>query len=168
MGRLSSDGLTMQPQIHRAFGIQYAWECDRLTPSLSGCCCVEGPVLSEDPQRGVLDLLFNAASTWTGTYKVGVAFSLDPLRSWVVYPQPILQSSRALYGPGIGAQPVLGPDRNTYVFFHVQLHPAYNSQARYLALGKLHYVPGRQILLPVPGPPREVLVPEIDWPPARR
>jgi glycosyl hydrolase family 43 len=170
VGQLSRDGLTMQPHIHLAFGTQYAWECDRPDTSVGGCCCVEGPVLSEDPQHGVLDLLFNAASTWTGTYKVGVAFSVDPMRTWTVYPHPILQSGGGLFGPGIGAQPVLGPDRNAYVFFHVQLHPAYNSQARYMALGKLHYVPGRTVLVPgpppspgaAPPPPRAVPVPEVD------
>ena len=171
VGRLSPDGLTMQPRIHRAFGTQYGWECDRLKSSLSDCCCMEGPVLSADPQRGVLDLFFNSASTWTGTYKVGVAFSADALRSWVVYPHPILQTGHGLFGPGIGAQPVVGPDRNTYLFFHVQLHPAFNSQARYLALGRVHYSPRRTQLVPPPAPltgrtppapPRAVQVPQVD------
>lgn len=147
VGQLSTDGLTMQSHVHLAFGANYPWECDPRGVSVGNGCTVEGPVLYADRQHGVLDMFFNSASTWRASYKVGVAVSADPMKTWVTYPKPILQSGHGLFGPGIGAQPVVGPTGSTYMFFHVQLHPSHVSQSRYLAAGSLRYVNGHQVLI---------------------
>jgi arabinan endo-1,5-alpha-L-arabinosidase len=151
IGKLNADGLTMETQLHVAFGPRYSWQCDPGPLGVGTGCCVEGPVLYADPQHQVLDMFFNSASTWRGTYKVGVAVTTDPMHHWTMYPQPILQSGNGLFGPGIGAQPVTAPDGATYMFFHVQLHPSHDAQARYLALGRLHYVAGDALPIPFPG-----------------
>ena len=139
VGQLSADGLRMGYRIHLAFGPKYPWQCDPGPLLPHAGCVVEGPVLYPDLQHGVMDLFFNSASTWRGSYKVGVAISADPMNSWTIYPKPVLQSGNGLFGPGIGAQPVIAPDGSTYVFFHVQLRPSDDSQARYLAIGQLQF-----------------------------
>lgn len=153
VGQLSPDGLRMSQHIHLAFDPKYPWQCDPgpLRPYRPhNGCVVEGPVLYPDPQHGVLDMFFNSASTWRGSYKVGVAVSADPMRSWVIYPKPLLQSGNGLFGPGIGAQPVTTPNGSTDVFFHVQLQPSHDSQSRYLAVGQLHYNDSAAVLIREP------------------
>jgi beta-xylosidase len=151
VGKLNADGLSMEPQLKLAFGPQYAWECDPGPLAPNAGCVVEGPVLYADTQHQVLDMFFNSASTWRGSYKIGVALSADPMHHWTVYPQPILQSGNGLLGPGIGAQPLTTSDGNTYMFFHVQLRPGHHSPARYLALAPLQYVAGDMLPIPSPG-----------------
>ncbi len=161
VGQLSPDGLHMSEHIHLAFGPKYPWQCDPGPLGPHAGCVVEGPVLYPDSQHGVMDLFFNSASTWRGSYKVGVAISADPMKHWIIYPKPILQSGNGLFGPGIGSQPVVSPDGNTDVFFHVQLHPSHDSQSRYLAVGHLHYDNGAYVSLPTTADPSQPPTPSV-------
>jgi GH43 family beta-xylosidase len=170
VGQLYPNGLALRERINLALGPKYSWECDPGPLKPGPGCVVEGPVLYDDQQHHVVDMFFNSASTWRGSYKIGVAVSADPMKRWVTYPKPLLRSGDGLFGPGIGAQPVVGPGGKTYVFFHVQLRPSHNSQARYLAVGRMHY--GAEATMRVASPARSsvrgaarssrVEVPQID------
>lgn len=135
VGQLSSDGLVLQPHVRLAFlaNASHPWECDA-----GGHCVIEGPSAYAAPD-GTIRVLFSAASTWDGTYKVGVAATSDPMTgSFDVDPSPILSAGNGLVGPGGESQPIIGPGGATYLFFHVQIHATHASQARYLAIGMLH------------------------------
>ena len=86
VGQLSADGLRMGDHIHLAFAPKYPWQCDPGPLGPHAGCVVEGPVLYADPQHGVMDLFFNSASTWRGSYKVGVAISADPMNNGTSIP----------------------------------------------------------------------------------
>jgi hypothetical protein len=148
IGELSEDGLHLLPKpVRFIISPHYAWQC---APS-GRSCVVEGPVLYWDSRQQVFELFYNADSTWQDSYKIGVAISTAPLlaRSWVPDPRPILQSSDRLHGPGIGAQPFVGPDGQLFLACHVQLHPSHASQARYLAILALSYDPQQTLKVPV-------------------
>ncbi len=146
VGELGGNGLAMNEHISSALGPTYEWECDPgPLGELNKGCVVEGPVLYYDAAHRVFDLFFNSASTWDGSYKVGVAMSADPMGSWVPYPEPILQSGGGFLGPGIGAQPIDG-----LVFFHVQFRPSHKSQDRYLAVEQLHYSDSAEVTIGSP------------------
>lgn len=142
-GQLSPDGLNMNKQVKFAIGASEPWECD---PD----CVVEGPVLYNDKRNGVMDLFYNASSTWLGTYKVGIAMNADPQNlPWTKYTHPILRSGSGLFGPGIGSQPFINPEGNLDMAFHIQLQPSHKSQARYLGIAPLNY---NNNMLSIPSP----------------
>jgi arabinan endo-1,5-alpha-L-arabinosidase len=130
VSQLSPDGLTMSPNIHKVMWTQPGWECR--TPR--GTCVVEGP--EEYYHDGWFYLFYSGASTWTGSYAIGVAASQDPLVSQFqrLDSQPALRSGNGYVGPGGSSAPVLGPDGRTYIFYHAlsQPDPDHASAARYL------------------------------------
>ena len=81
-------------------------------------------------------LFYSGASTWTGSYAIGVAASQDPLVSQFqrLDSRPALRSGNGYVGPGGSSAPVLGPDGRTYIFYHAMTHPDpdHDSAARYL------------------------------------
>jgi GH43 family beta-xylosidase len=112
--KLSADGLSLDSQIHEVLWTHPGWEC--ATPSHG--CVVEGP--EEIYRNGWFYLFFSGASTWTGTYAVGVATARDPLKHVFVTisDHPVLASSRTWIGPGGCSAPVLGPDGRYHLFYH--------------------------------------------------
>lgn len=133
VAKLSSDGLHLDRHIHLAMWTQSgSWEC-------AGGCTVEGP--EEFYRDGWFYLFYSGASTWYGTYAVGVAASHDPLHGTFVRlsPQPILASGRHWAGPGGCSHPVAGPSGRTYLLYHATQgsDPGHVSEARYLQLSAL-------------------------------
>jgi xylan 1,4-beta-xylosidase len=130
VSKLSPDGLTMDPNIHQVLWTQPGWECS--TPK--GTCVVEGP--EEYYRDGWFYLFYSGASTWTGSYAIGVATSQDPLLGPFqrLDSQPALRSGNGYVGPGGSSAPVLGPDGRTYIFYHALTgpDPDHDSAVRYL------------------------------------
>jgi arabinan endo-1,5-alpha-L-arabinosidase len=140
-GSLTSDGLTMAPQIRVAVSVSEPWECD----PLSAKCTVEGP----EPfyHQDKIYLMYSGASTWDSTYALGVASSpaaLDPAQPFVNLPTPILKSGNGFLGPGGASAPVVGPGGESLILYHALLHPltAHVSGARVLMIGTLNWVDG--------------------------
>jgi beta-xylosidase len=128
---LSPDGLTMSPAVHQVMWTQATgWECR--TPHKT--CVVEGP--EEYWRDGWFYLFFSGASTWTGSYAIGVAASQTPMqaRFTPLEAQPALQSGSRYIGPGGSSAPVVGPDGKTYIFYHALTGPDndHDSAVRYL------------------------------------
>jgi arabinan endo-1,5-alpha-L-arabinosidase len=117
--KLSPNGLTLDPQIHMVLWTEQGWECR--TPHHT--CVVEGP--EEYYRDGWFYLFYSGASTWTGTYAVGVAVSQTPMQSQfkALTSGPTLASSRRWVGPGGTSAPVVGPDGRTYLFYHAETGP---------------------------------------------
>lgn len=129
-GRLSPDGWTLDPDIHQVLRASPGWEC--ATPR--GKCVVEGP--EEYYRNGRIYLFYSGASTWTGTYAVGVATSSNPLLEpfTALSTMPALRSGHGWIGPGGASAPVVGPDGRTYIFYHAMSGPnnGHVSARRYL------------------------------------
>jgi GH43 family beta-xylosidase len=129
-GRLSPGGWMLSPDIHQVLRASPGWEC--ATPR--GKCVVEGP--EEYYRNGRIYLFYSGASTWTGTYAVGVAASSNPLLEpfTTLSTLPALRSGHGWLGPGGTSAPVLGPDGRTYIFYHAMSRPndGHVSARRYL------------------------------------
>jgi xylan 1,4-beta-xylosidase len=127
---LSPDGLRISPQIHQVMWTQPGWECN--TPK--GTCVVEGP--EEYYRDGWFYLFYSGASTWTGSYAIGVAASQDPMVSQFqrLDHGPALRSGNGYIGPGGSSAPVTGPDGRSYIFYHALTRPDphHDSAVRYL------------------------------------
>lgn len=134
-GRLSADGLHLQSDIKFLFGVDYAWERDH-----DGHGVTEGP----EPYRvgGTYYLMYSAASTWDGSYAIGVATSNGPLGPFTKKPQPILRSGRGFIAPGHSSHPVRGPDGNLYLLYHALRTPSHTSNDRKLMLDRFDVVGG--------------------------
>jgi beta-xylosidase len=136
-GRLSADGLTLDPDIHQVLRTSPGWEC--LTPR--GTCVIEGP--EEYYRDGRVYLFFSGASTWSGTYAVGVAASPNPLLDpfTPLSTTPDLHSGHGWLGPGGTSAPVVGPDGRTYIFYHAMSSPDNNhvSADRYLFVSPISW-----------------------------
>jgi GH43 family beta-xylosidase len=135
---LSSDGLTVGPDIHVAFSVSRPWECD----PANKICTVEGP--QPFYHDGTIYVLYSAASTWDSTYAVGVASSpsvLDPDHVFQKLSQPILKAGNGFLGPGGESGPVVGPTGQTMIMYHALIHPvaSHNSSLRVLMLGQLNW-----------------------------
>jgi len=134
-GKLSSDGLTLDRHIHQVLWADGGWDCS----PVSHGCVVEGP--EEFYVNGRYYLLFSGASTWDGSYAVGVAVGSDPLSS--VFARlgdgPILRSGPRWIGPGGSSHPIVGPDGRSYLFYHASLqpNPYHVSRYRYLMMSEL-------------------------------
>lgn len=140
-GALSSDGLTLAPNIRVALGVSESWECDPFSQE----CTVEGP----EPfyHDGSIYLMYSAASTWDSTYAVGVAAStdaLDPAHPFVKLSEPILKTANGFLGPGRTSHPVIGPAGQFLILYHALLKPLrfHASGARILMLGTLNWANG--------------------------
>jgi len=131
-GELSSDGTTLEPQIHRVLRSSEPFECD----PRDGHCTIEAP----EPYftNGMVYLLYSGASTWDSSYAVGVASSTDPLGPFVKLGHPILRQGDGFYSTGHTSEPVLGPDGNLYILYHARTSPGVHrpSDTRYLMLGR--------------------------------
>jgi beta-xylosidase len=118
VAELAANGLTILPGTDhevslvggKAFGPTEAWE----ETTIEG---VEAHV-----KNGVFYLLYSGASTWDGTYAVGVARSQFPDKEFEKHGAPILSSTSKdkLQGPGHSSQWVDGPNGDTYLLYHVQ------------------------------------------------
>jgi arabinan endo-1,5-alpha-L-arabinosidase len=128
--KLSADGLRIDPNVHQVLWTQPGWECD--TPNHK--CVVEGP--EEYYRNGWFYLFYSGGSTWSGSYAVGLAASADPMQAQFrrLSASPILQSGPQWVGPGGTSAPVVGPDGNTYLFYHAEAGPnlRHNSANRFL------------------------------------
>ena len=115
VGKLSPDGLTLAGDIRPVVKPTKPWECH---PT----CTIEGP----EPffRSGALNLLYSGASTWDGSYVVGLALGSDPLTgSYMKLDQPVLRRGGRFIGPGHCSQPVTGPDGHTYVMYQALTAP---------------------------------------------
>jgi beta-xylosidase len=134
-GVLSPNGLYLRPSIHQVLTPRAGWECR--TPN--GNCVVEGP--EEYFHDGLVYLFYSGASTWTGTYAVGVAVSWNPMgipfRSFST--RPDLHSGGGYIGPGGTSSPVVGPNGRDYIFYHVEIRPNRDhiSAERYLFMSRI-------------------------------
>jgi beta-xylosidase len=137
-GRLSADGWTLEPDIQQVLRASPGWECQ--TPR--GKCVVEGP--EEYYRNGRVYLFYSGASTWTGTYAVGVASSTNPLLApfTALSTAPDLRSGHGWIGPGGESAPVIGPDGRTYIFYHAMSSPNNHhvSAKRYLFVNPVSWV----------------------------
>jgi beta-xylosidase len=129
VGQLSADGLHLQSNIHYLFGVSEDWE-------KAGNGCVEGP----EPFmfNGMYYLLYSGASTWTGSYAVGVAVATNPMGPFVKRGPPILQSGRGFIAPGHSSHPTRGPDGNLYLLYHSLRQPSHTSGDRKLMLDRFN------------------------------
>ena len=127
VGTLSDDGLTLQSDVHFLFGVTEPWEET----------CVEGP----EPYmaNGKYYLLYSGASTWTGTYAVGVAEADTPYGPFTKKgPPPILHSGRGFIATGHSSHPTRGPDGNLYLLYHSLRQPSHVSNDRKLMLDRFY------------------------------
>jgi beta-xylosidase len=135
--KLSADGLTLSPQVHQVMWTQPGWECS--TPKAT--CVVEGP--EEYYRDGWFYLFYSGASTWTGSYAIGVAASQDPLTGQFqrLDSGPALRSGSGYIGPGGSSAPVTGPDGRTHIFYHAETKPnaRHVSALRYLFSSPLRW-----------------------------
>jgi arabinan endo-1,5-alpha-L-arabinosidase len=132
--QLAPDGLNMLPAEHEIAHASLPWE-----KGDNGAGVEEGPVLWT--HKGTTFVLYNAASTWDNTSKVGL---LDQTvsGSWRKDPTPVLQSGSSLVSVGIGAQPFRTP-RGLELAFHVQFNPVSHSmEGRYLCFLPLMFNSG--------------------------
>jgi beta-xylosidase len=114
-GRLSPDGMTLDPGVREVVAPSEPWECQ---PG----CTVEAP----EPffRSRALNLLYSGASTWDGSYAVGLVRGADPLAgNYLKGGQPVLRRGRRFISPGHCSQPVVGPDGRTYVLYHALTSP---------------------------------------------
>ena len=114
-GRLSPDGMTLDRNVRPVLTPTKPWECH---PT----CTIEAP----EPffRGGALSLLYSAASTWDGSYVVGLARGTDPLTGmYKKVDQPVLQRGARFIGPGHSSQPVMGPDGHSYILYHALTSP---------------------------------------------
>ncbi len=125
VGTLSDDGMKLQSDIHFLFGVSQDWE-------KAGHGCVEGP----EPfmANGKYYLLYSGASTWTGSYAVGVAEATSPYGPFTKHDGPILHSGRGFIATGHSSHPVRGPDGKLYLLYHSLRHPSHTSNDRKLML----------------------------------
>ncbi len=115
VGRLSPDGLTLDGHIRRVQTPSKPWECH---PT----CTVEAP--APFYRGGTLNLLYSAASTWDGSYVVGLALGTDPLTgTYRKLDQPVLRGGGRFIATGSPSQPVIGPDGQTYILYHALTSP---------------------------------------------
>jgi hypothetical protein len=114
-GRLSPDGMALEPRIKPVLKPSKPWECH---PT----CSIEAP---EPFYRGrALNLLYSGASTWDGSYAVGLALGTDPLGgSYRKLDQPVLRGRGRFIATGHCSQPVKGPDGQTYILYHALTSP---------------------------------------------
>jgi arabinan endo-1,5-alpha-L-arabinosidase len=124
VGTLSDDGLQLQDNVHFLFGVTEPWEET----------CVEGP----EPYmvNGKYYLLYSGASTWTGTYAVGVAEADSPYGPFTKKGPPILHSGRGFIATGHSSHPTRGPDGNLYLLYHSLREPSHVSNDRKLMLDR--------------------------------
>jgi beta-xylosidase len=123
--QLTPDGLNMLPDEHQIAQASLSWENGN-----NGRGVEEGPVLLT--HKGQTFVLYNAASTWDNTYKVGL-LAETASGSWWKDPHPVLQSGSTLVSVGIGAQPFATP-HGLELAFHVQFNSASHSmEGRYLS-----------------------------------
>jgi len=134
---LSSNGLTLGVHVHQVLWTTNGWECD--TPNHR--CTIEGP--EEVYRNGWFYLFYSGASTWSGTYAVGVAASLNPLIGpfTSLSAQPILRSGHYWIGPGGTSAPVVAPDGKEYIFYHAERgsNLKHDSADRYLFSSPLNW-----------------------------
>jgi beta-xylosidase len=136
VGKLSADGLTLDPEIHQALQVEpFGWEC-------SGTfCVVEGPTAFF--KNGLCYLLYSAASTWNSSYAVGAAVAADPMQGWFarLSSAPILSSGATWVGPGGTSDPVMDPTGKVEIFYHASVgpNPHHVSARRYLRMGTLSW-----------------------------
>jgi len=132
-GRLSRDGLTLEPHIHQILWVWWpGWDCE----ASAADCTIEGPAL--DYHDGYYYLFFSAASTWDASYAVGAAISRNPFGVFKLLPRPILRSGHGWLGPGGSQLPVSGPNGRQYLFYHasrvINIH--HENDLRYLLVGR--------------------------------
>jgi arabinan endo-1,5-alpha-L-arabinosidase len=122
---LSADGLEMLPYERQIAHPTLAWEDGQ-----KGSGVEDGPVLWRHDRRTFI--LYNAASTWNDSYKVGLLEQTTG-GSWWKAPQPLVRSGSRLVSVGIGAQPFRTP-KGLEVAVHVQFNPArHRMEGRYLS-----------------------------------
>jgi beta-xylosidase len=141
LGELSSNGLTLEPNVRWILQATEPWTCNAVGKS----CTIEGPVGYF--YDGLAYVLFSAAGTWSGSYSVGVAASAAPTsQPFLVDPTPILASSFTLLGPGGTSQPVLDLEGNPVIYFHALLGKPdthHVSADRYLIVSRFSYAGGQ-------------------------
>jgi arabinan endo-1,5-alpha-L-arabinosidase len=137
VSRLSASGVQLDPHVHQALWTIPGWDCD--TPNHK--CTIEGP--EEFVRNGWFYLFYSGASTWSGTYAVGVAVSTNPLDGQFkrLSSEPILTSGHGWIGPGGTSAPVVAPNGEDYIFYHAETrpNPKHNSALRYLLSSPLNW-----------------------------
>jgi arabinan endo-1,5-alpha-L-arabinosidase len=143
VAQLADDGLSvvrgtdkaLELTTGQAFGATLPWEHDS-----GGHGVVEG--VEAHLKNGEFQLLYSGASTWDGTYAVGVAKASAPYGPFEKRGDPILRSGATgrLVGPGHSSQWVTGPNGLTYLLYHVQIRgQTGHSEPRLLALDELSF-----------------------------
>jgi beta-xylosidase len=136
VGRLSDDGLRLDPRIHRVLTKTESWECD----PRNHFCAVEAP----EPffHDGRVYLLYSGGSTWDESYAVSAAVAPDPMGRFVKLGRPILRTGRGFLGPGHCSQPIIGPDGVTYLLYHALRRPSHRSEDRVVMLDRVNWAGG--------------------------
>lgn len=127
VGTLSDDGMQLETNVHFLFGVTEAWEHT----------CVEGP--EPFTSGGKYYLLYSGASTWDGTYAVGVAEADAPYGPFTKRGPPILHSGRGFIATGHSSHPTRGPDGNLYLLYHSLKKPSHVSNDRKLMLDRFNW-----------------------------
>ena len=123
--QLTRSGVTMLPREHEIAHASLSWE-----NGSDGVGVEEGPVLWT--HNGATFVLYNAASTWDNTYKIGLLMQRAS-GEWWKDPAPVLESGSRLVSVGIGAQPFRTP-HGLELALHIQFSPAsHNMEGRYLS-----------------------------------
>ena len=141
--RLAEDGMSVVPGTDKelrlttgeSFKATLPWEHDH-----QGHGTVEG--VEAHFRNGEIYLLYSGASTWDGSYAVGVARAASPYGPFEKRSTPILESAAhgRLVGPGHSSQWVDGPDGRKHLLYHVQRRgQTGHSEQRLLALDELSF-----------------------------
>jgi beta-xylosidase len=110
--RLDPSGLATVGGSTHLFTADLPWEKDH-----------EGHAVAEGPEAvhrdGWFYLFFSGASTFDGSYAVGVARAREPMGPFEMFGgNPILRSGATWLAPGHNSHLVTGPDGADYMFFH--------------------------------------------------
>jgi hypothetical protein len=140
VGRLSPNGMALDGHIRRALTPTKRWEC---VPT----CTIEAP----EPfyTGGTLNLLYSGASTWEGTYAVGLALGGSPLDgTYRKLDQPVLRGRGRFVAAGHCSQPLRGPDGRTYLLYHALTgrDPKHVSSRRVLMLARARWLDHRMVV----------------------
>ncbi len=143
VAQLSEDGLSilkgtdreLQLTTGEPFRATLPWEHDH-----EGHGTVEG--VEAHFKDGQFYLLYSGASTWDGSYAVGVARANSPYGPFEKHGAPILSSAATgrMVGPGHSSQWLEGPDGRTQLLYHVQWRgKTGHSEPRLLALDEVSF-----------------------------
>ena len=151
------------PPKHMCFEIHVQKLDEKLNLSGDTTMCVsptldwEGEMVNEGPfvlRRGeTYFLTWSANPYWERNYSVGIATAPSPLGPWTKSPEPILQATDRVSGPGHHSFVESLDGKELFIAYHVHRDPANGRRGRLLAIDRVKWVDdGGAPTLKVEGP----------------